>query len=194
MKIILGSSSPRRKEILSYFSLPFIQASPTFDESTLLFGGDPAAFVREMAEKKAQTLAGKFTDPILTADTVVYCHNRLYQKPAHAEEAFQMLTDLSGGWAQVFTGVCIHYQGKSHVKAQESRIHFHSLTEEEIRRYHKIFNWSDRAGGFYIQKAGSIIMKEIIGCFYNIMGLPITATRELLEEIGVNLWDYLLPE
>ena len=194
MKIILGSASPRRKEILSFFSLPFEQGSPTFDERSLLFGGDPEAFVNEMAEKKALSLAPKYTDPILTADTIVFCHNKVYMKPRDEREAFQMLKELSGNTAKVYTGVCVYYQGKARTKAAVSEIVFEDLTDAEIKRYHKMFDCYDRAGGFYIQKAGSIIIKEIKGCFYNIMGLPINTVKELLLTIGIDLWDYLRDE
>lgn len=194
MKIILGSASPRRKEILSFFSIPFEQGSPTFDERSLLFGGDPEGFVNEMAEKKALSLAGKYKDPILTADTIVFCHNKVYMKPRDEKEAFQMLKELSGNTAEVYTGVCVYYQGKTRIKAAVSQITFQDLTDDEIKRYHEKFDCYDRAGGFYIQKAGSIIIKEIKGCFYNIMGLPINTVKELLLKIGIDLWDYLLPE
>lgn len=194
MKIILGSASPRRKEILSFFSLPFEQASPTFDERSLLFGGDPAAFVTEMATKKALSLREEYSDPILTADTIVFCHHKVYMKPRDQKEAFQMLKELSGNTAEVYTGVCVYFQGKAKSKSEVSKIVFQDLTDAEIKRYHEKFDCYDRAGGFYIQKAGSIITKEIKGCFYNIMGLPINAVKELLKEIGIDLWDYLLPE
>ncbi len=194
MRIILGSSSPRRREILSFFSLPFIQASPTFDEETLLFGGDPESFVKEMAEKKALSLKETFQDPILTADTVVYCHKSLYSKPKDEIDAYRMLKELNGCEAAVFTGLCLYFQEKVFLKAQKSSICFHDLSEKELKRYHKAFDCKDRSGGFYIQKAGGIIVKEIKGCFYNIMGLPITATKELLQEIGIDLWDYLKPD
>ncbi len=193
-KIVLGSNSPRRKEILSFFSLPFTTASPTFDESSLLFGGDPESFVKEMAEKKALSLAASYEDPILTADTVVFFQGKLYMKPQNLKDARQMLTELNGKKAHVFTGLCLHYQNKRWMKSQESTILFHPLNEEKIRKYHEAFDCFDRAGGFYVQKAGSVIIKEIHGCFYNIMGLPITATRDLLQEIGIDLWDYLKPE
>lgn len=191
MKIILGSNSPRRKEILSYFSLPFVQAASTFDESTFAFEGDPAAFVTEMAEKKAAALAHQFSDPILTADTVVFCHKKLYIKPENEQEALQMLMELSGHAASVFTGVCVRWKEKILSKAEESQIVFHKLTEKQIKKYHSVFDWKDRAGGFQVQKGGGIIIRQIKGDFYNIMGLPITTTRDLLLEIGIDLWDYL---
>jgi len=193
MKIILGSNSPRRREILSFFTLPFEQVSPEFDESTLPFRGDPEAFVMEMAEKKALSLASRYKEPILTADTIVFSRKKLYMKPESEEEAFQMLQELSANSAQVFTGVCVHFGQKTLVKAAETQILFHTLTEKQIRHYQSLFDWRDRSGGFYAQKGGSIIIRQIKGDFYNIMGLPITTTRELLSQIGIDLWNYLKP-
>lgn len=192
MEIILGSQSPRRREILNYFSLPFQQLTPGFDETQVVFHGDPASFVCEVAERKALCLSERFPEiPILTADTTVYRQKRLFMKPDTMEEASAMLRELSGKEHQVYTGVAVALGSKLFVDAEMSRVEFHELTEPQIRTYHQFFHPLDKAGGYAIQKGGSLIVKRIEGCYYNIMGLPIHTVRRLLLKVGIDLWDYL---
>lgn len=192
MQIILGSNSPRRREILNFFSIPFTQASPDFDEALVLFQGDPQAYAKETAVRKAQSLIDRFpNDVILTADTVVYRNGRVFLKPESLEEAHGMLRELSGKDHQVFTAVTVAHKNKLFSDVEESRVFFHELTEPQIRTYHNHFLPLDKAGGYAIQKGGSLIVKRIEGCYYNIMGLPIHTVRRLLLNAGIDLWDYL---
>ncbi|MBX7065916.1 MAG: Maf family nucleotide pyrophosphatase [Parachlamydiales bacterium] len=192
MELILGSNSPRRREILNFFSIPFKQASPDFDEAQVIFRGDAAAYAKETAVRKAQCLTDRFPDDvILTADTVVYRNGRVFLKPESLEEAHGMLRELSGKDHQVFTAVCVAKKNELFSDVEESRVFFHELTEAQIRTYHNHFLPLDKAGGYAIQKGGSLIVKRIEGCYYNIMGLPIHTVRRLLLNVGVDLWDYL---
>jgi septum formation protein len=192
MELILGSSSPRRREILSFFSIPFRQISPDFDESQVLFEGDPAAFTQEVAKRKAMSLAESYPDqPILTADTVVFQGGRLFLKPESLEEAKAMLSELSGKEHEVHTGICVA-KGKEHfTDGAISLVQFNELTPDQIDTYHRHFGPLDKAGGYGIQKGGSLIVKRIEGCYYNIMGLPLQPVCRLLLKVGINLWDYL---
>jgi len=191
-ELILGSQSPRRREILSFFSIPFIQQAPSFDETLVLYQGNPVDFVCEVASRKALCLYERYPDhPILTADTVVVLEGRLFLKPESFEEAFAMLKELSGREHSVFTGICAALGTKRQTVAEESKVEFHPLSDEEIRAYHKNFYPLDKAGAYAIQRGGSVIVKRISGCYYNIMGLPLTATRHLLGNIGINLWNHL---
>lgn len=192
MPLILGSNSPRRKEILNFFSIPFQQANPDCDESQIPFQGDPAAYVSEVAHRKALCLIDRHpNDTILTADTIVYAKNRLFLKPESLQEAHAMLRELSGKEHQVHTGVCIAQKNRCFIDSEESRVFFHELTDSQIHTYHSHFLPLDKAGGYAIQKGGSLIVKRIEGCYYNIMGLPIQTVRRLLLKAGIDLWDYL---
>ncbi len=193
MEIILGSQSPRRREILSFFSIPFRQVPSDFDEAQVLFRGDPAAYAQEMARRKAEVLGRRFpNDLILTADTVVYLPNcGIFNKPETAKEAHAMLRELSGKEHQVFTGVCVAKGSEVFCAAEKSLVEFHQLTDDQIRIYHKSCSPFDKAGGYAIQKAGSLIVKRIEGCYYNIMGLPLQTVHRLLLNVGIDLWDYL---
>ncbi len=191
-KLILGSQSPRRREILNYFTIPFTQEAPSFDETQVPYHGDPAAFVCEVSSKKALCLQDKFPDsPLLTADTIVSLDGRLFMKPESPAEATSMLSELAGKKHSVFTGVTVALGQERYVAAEESLVEFHPLTEKEIRAYHESFHPMDKAGAYAIQRGGSVIVKRIEGCYYNIMGLPLNTTRRLLAKIGIDLWDFL---
>ena len=193
-ELILGSQSPRRREILNFFSVPFIQAASDFDETRVPFHGDPEAFVREVAIQKAASLLESYPDhPILTADTVVAMDGRLFLKPESPEEAFGMLKELSGKKHSVFTGVCVTRGKERFSGVEEAFVKFHSLSDSEIHAYHESFHPFDKAGAYAIQRGGSVIVKRIEGCYYNVMGLPLNTTRSLLAKIGINLWDFLKP-
>ena len=192
--LILGSSSPRRKEILSFFSIPVRQISPHFDESQVLYEGDPAAFVQEVARRKAICLAEKHpTDPILTADTVVCQGGRIFLKPESMEEAHTMLSELSGKEHQVYTGVSVAKNKDIFTDAAVTVVELHELTQDQIQTYHRHCGPLDKSGAYAIQKGGSLIVKRIEGCYYNIMGLPLQPVYRLLLKVGINLWDYLKP-
>jgi septum formation protein len=194
LKLILGSQSPRRRDILNFFSIPFEQATPELDETQVLFQGDPVSFVCEVARRKSLCLQDRFPGkPILTADTIVFREGKLYMKPESLEEAFIMLSELAGKKHSVFTAVCTARDSERWVEAQQTAVSFHELTASQIHAYHKQFNPLDKAGSYAIQGGGAIIVKRIEGCYYNIMGLPIDTTRRLLSKVGIELWDYLKP-
>jgi len=191
-RLILGSQSPRRKEILGFFSLPFEQVTSCFDEDSVIFRGDPVGYVCEIAEGKGCALAQRFPDAfILTADTTVYKDGKIYGKPKDADEAFKALSELAGEWHSVFTGVSLCSKNEIWTRHEETRVLFNDLTPEEIRHYHTKLHWSDKAGGYAIQMAGGLAIKKIDGCYYNAMGLPINCLRHLLLKVGIDLWDYL---
>lgn len=192
MRFILGSQSPRRKEILGYYSLPFEQMDSHFDESTLPFTGNPETYVSSLAEQKALALSKQHPEAaILTADTIVYRHGKIYGKPANEEDAIGTLMELSGNWHSVFTGVSLNYQGKLYSQVEETRVLFNPLSPEQIRNYLSKLHLYDKAGSYQLQQAGGIIVNKIDGCYYNVVGLPINTVRALLKNIGVDLWDYI---
>lgn len=194
MELILGSSSPRRQEILSFFSIPVRQIAPHFDESQVLFEGDPAAFVQEVARRKAICLAERHpAQPILTADTVVCQGRRIFLKPESMDEARTMLSELSGKEHQVYTGICVAKNKEIFTDAAVTTVELHELTQDQIQTYHRHCGPLDKSGAYAIQKGGSLIVKRIEGCYYNIMGLPLQPVYRLLLKVGINLWDYLKP-
>lgn len=192
--LILGSRSARRKEILSFFSIPFVQISSDFDENTIHFAGDPQQYALSLARKKAETLSQRFPDHcILTADTVVYFKDKVYNKPINEEHAHAMLKELSGHWHSVITAIAIRYHNTITSNWEETRVLLHPLSEEQITLYHRNCHFLDIAGSYTVQKAGNIIISRIEGCYYNVMGLPLKTLRTLLLHAGIDIWNYLHP-
>lgn len=192
MQLILASKSPRRREILSFFNLSFKQISPKFDENSIPFQGDPAKYVQMLAQGKVNSLTQEFPhELILGADTIVYKDGKIYGKPKDLKQAFDYLKELSGKWHSVFTSLIASLKGQNFQVLEETRVLFNQLTEKNIQRYHQMIDFSDKAGGYAIQGEGSLIVKRIEGCYYNVMGLPINALHFLLEQIGIDLWEHL---
>lgn len=191
-RLILGSQSPRRREIMGYFSLPFEVATSDFDEDGVPFRGDPSAYVCEIADGKAHLLAKKHPEAvILTADTTVYKGGRIFGKPATQEEALEFFSSLSGSWHSVYTGVALQRGSETWSAFEETRVLFNDLSPAEILAYHAQLHWADKAGGYTAQMAGGLAIKRIEGCYYNVLGLPINTVRKLLLEVGIDLWNYL---
>ncbi len=190
MSIILGSSSPRRKEILQFFNIPFEQLSPSFDETSHPYSGDAIAYVTSLAEEKARSIPID-NRIILTADTVVLKGKTLYNKPESEAQALEMLHDLNGSTHLVYTALSCKLGAHLFTDYAETKITFIKATDNQLLAYHKAFNGLDKAGGYGIQKGGSIIVEKIEGCFYNVMGLPLSTLQKVLQSAGVELWDYL---
>lgn len=192
IRLILGSQSPRRREILDYFSLKYEQITPDFDEDQIIFEGDGAKYASKIALGKAESLSMLYPDAaILTADTVVYKDKNIYGKPKDNLDAFRMLSELSGSWHSVFTGVVLKYGAKTYVETEETKVLFNPLTPNQIDLYLNALHFADKAGGYAIQLAGSLIVRRIEGCYYNVMGLPINVVNNLLEKVGIRLWEHL---
>lgn len=192
MRLILGSQSPRRKEILNYFSLSFEQISSSFDEDSIPYTNDPSNYALSLAQGKADELAALYPEAaVLTADTVVHKETKVYGKPNDPKQARQMLKELAGGWHSVFTGVVLTYQQQFFSGIEETRVLFNPLTDGQINQYLEALHWADKAGGYAIQLAGSLIVRRIEGCYYNVMGLPINVVATLLQKINISLWDHL---
>ena len=192
MRLILGSASPRRKEILGYFSLPFEQIPSDFPEETIAFEGNPKEYATILSQKKGESLRDKFPDSlIVTADTIVYANGRVYNKPRDRQEAFQFLTELSGSWHDIYTAVTMTKGNTSYSDIENTKVLFHTLTPQQISAYHDQFTYLDKAGGFAVEGSGNIILKRIEGCYYNILGLPMNPLRSLFLKMGIDLWNHL---
>lgn len=177
---------------MSYFSLPFVQIASDFDEESVPFSGQPDKHATLLSQEKARVLTEKHPhDVILTADSVVFCKGKLYNKPADEQEAMQYLIDLGGHWHSVFTGVTVRKGSQFHSGHEETKLLFHKLSEDQIQKFHRHCYFLDKAGGYAIEKSGNLIVSRIEGCYYNVLGLPINLSRQLLLNFGIDLWDFL---
>ncbi|WP_155982732.1 nucleoside triphosphate pyrophosphatase [Paucisalibacillus sp. EB02] len=181
-ELILASTSPRRKELLELAKIPFIIRKQTIDES-IITTNDPAQKVEQLALHKAMHV--EFLNPhevILTADTVVAYKGIIYGKPKNHEDAFQMLSNLSGDTHEVYTGVAIQSIDKKISFVEKTTVEFWPLNEVEINEYIFTKDPFDKAGAYGIQSQGAILVKQIIGDYYNVVGLPISrVVRELMK-------------
>ncbi len=188
-KIILVSASPRRKQILSDAGFPFEVVPASVDES---FDPNlPPARVPEMlAHRKVEAFGN--ADPgkvIIGADTVVIIQGALLNKPENREQAAEMLSRLSGKVHEVVTGVCIQSRLGTRTFADTTRVHFKTLSSEEIAFYIDHFRPFDKAGAYGVQDfIGMIGIERLEGSFYNVMGLPIHLVYEHLKPFIV--WNH----
>ncbi len=181
-KIILGSQSPRRKQLLSELGLQFeIRTKDIPEEYPSHLKGERIAIY--LAELKANSLKETLTEKelLITADTIVLVQERMLAKPANSAEATEMLTLLSGQMHEVFTGVCLLSLEKKSTFVVRTKVYFRTLTPEEIEYYIRQFKPYDKAGAYGAQDwLGLVGIEKIEGSYFNVMGLP---TKELYEHL-----------
>jgi septum formation protein len=181
-ELLLGSASPRRRELLSSLGFKFTLVSLDVKEEwpVDLRGKDIAMY---LAKLKAGGFTGKLsgTQVLITADTIVWCQDKIYNKPADFDEGKRMLRSLSGKMHQVFTGVCLTSSDRQVTFYDESKVYFKQLSDEEIEFYLNNFKPYDKAGAYGVQDwLGYIGIDRIDGSFYNVMGLPVKLLYEQL--------------
>jgi septum formation protein len=173
LKIILASQSPRRKELLSSLELTFECFTKSIDES-YPENMEPTSVAKFLSEKKSNEYIIKNNEIIITADTIVIHKNKILNKPKDKLQAAQMLRLISDTSNNVMTGVCVRSNNKQISFAESTQVTFGALGESEIQFYIDNYNPLDKAGAYGIQDwIGKIGVKNINGCYYNVMGLPI---------------------
>ncbi len=180
--IILGSQSPRRKQLLEGLGIDFSVKTQDVEEkfSNILNKCEIAVY---LAELKACALENAMAtnDLIITADTIVWLNGEVLGKPIHYEDAYQILTKLSGQKHEVITGVCIKTKTKSVSFHAITDVYFKTLSEQEIKYYLDNYKPYDKAGAYGVQEwIGYVAVERIDGSFYNVMGLPIQQLYEHL--------------
>ena len=181
MNLILASASPRRKELLSLFGIPFVIRAADIDE-TMDPGRSPYDEVGRLSRQKALATVRTAEDVVIAADTIVVCQGRTLGKPRTEEEASEMLRLLSGRDHQVMTG-CTLLQGDRVLTFTEvTDLHFRPLRESEITRYVKSGEPMDKAGAYGIQGGAALFCEKMAGDYYNVMGLPVCRLGEALRQ------------
>ena len=184
MTLILASASPRRRELLAMTGLPFTVDAPDVDETCSL---PPREAVMELSRRKAQAAAALHPGcVVLAADTLVSVDNTVLGKPHDADDAFRMLRSLSGRWHQVYTGVTvIGADGTIRCEADATDVYFEDMTDEAIRRYIATGEPMDKAGAYAVQGIAGLWISQLRGSHTNVIGLPMTLVRRMLEETGL---------
>ena len=190
MQLILASQSPRRKELLGLFRIPFTIRVADIDE-TMDPQKDPAAEVARVSRQKAMAVKRDPNDVVIAADTIVVLEGKILGKPADKDHARAMLTALSGREHQVMTGVTVLIRERCMTHTEITDVHFRSLSQKEIDDYVQTGEPMDKAGAYGIQGGAALFAEKIQGDYYNVMGLPVcrlflmlrTVAPEILEDI-----------
>jgi septum formation protein len=170
--IVLASTSPQRRAILTQLEIPFEVVAPRFVE---LPGGDPVAH----AVGKARSVDGG-DRPVLGVDTVVLCNGEQLGKPSGEPDARRMLGLLSGVTHDVVSGLCLRGPGWEETAQATTRVVFRTLSPGDLDRYLAGREWEGRAGAYAIQGRGASLVRRIEGDYLNVVGLPGALLVELL--------------
>lgn len=187
MDIVLASGSPRRAELLTQIGISYRVVTSMVKEDK------PYAplpqWVQDLALHKAQAVAAITGEIILAADTIVVKEGKTLGKPVDEREAEEMLTFLSGDVHEVMTGISVvnRLTGQVYQDIEVTRVYFRTLTAQEIKAYVASKEPLDKAGAYGIQGLGGLLAARIEGCYYNVVGLPLVKTMNLLRKCGVSI-------
>lgn len=186
MKIILASRSPRRKMFLKQLGIPFIIKVAKIEEITF---NNPVESCIYNATQKVKWVANNIkldkNSIIIGFDTLVYFEGRIIGKPKNRDESKKMLRALGGKWHEVYTGVALWDDGKIKSDYEKTSVKFHDLTESHLDFYVNSGETLDKAGSYGIQDKNISFINRIDGSFTNVVGFPLSVTRNLLKEAGV---------
>ena len=181
MKLILASQSPRRRELLGLWGIPFEIRVPNADE-TMDPTGEPAQQVALVSRRKAEATPRDEDAVVVAADTIVVCDGKILGKPKDPEDAARMLRLLSGRTHQVMTGLTVLYQDKVCSHTEVTQVTFRELSDSEILRYVRSGEPMDKAGAYGIQGGAALFAQGICGDYYNVVGLPVCRLVQVLQE------------
>ena len=187
--LILASASPRRSEILKQIGVDFTVEPANIDETGL---SDETAtqFVTRMALEKARAVCQKRADsiPVLGADTIVTIGSKIFGKPKNIDDAWTMLSALSGNSHQVLTSVAIDNGSKYAVLVSKTMVKFRTISYPEYLTYWRTGEPLGKAGAYAIQGYGAVFVERIEGSYSGVVGLPIAETSKLLQQFKVPIW------
>jgi septum formation protein len=183
MPLILASQSPRRKELLGLFGIPFEIRVADIDE-TMDHAMPAQQEVARVSRMKALAVPRSADDVVVAADTIVVCQGKVLGKPHSEAEARQMLQLLSGRDHQVMTGVTVLRGQREVVFTEITDLHFRELSDREIGRYIATGEPMDKAGAYGIQGGAALFCEKMHGDYYNVMGLPVCRLGQVLKELA----------
>jgi septum formation protein len=191
--LYLASTSPRRREILRNLGLVFEVVPTAFEEALGDRHPDPPALAAEYALQKMEHASFPRGSGIaLTADTLVFLGDRIMGKPSDRADARRMLSLLSGRVHGVVTAICLRdlQPGKTVVAATVTQVVFDPISDDLMERYLDWGEWIDKAGAYGIQGMASLFIREIDGCFFNVVGFPVNLFYQNLHQLGYRLEDF----
>lgn len=195
-KIILASSSPRRRQILENLSIPFEVINSEVDE-TIDVDNSPYEWVKTLSSKKANAVLDKVEGPavIIGVDTVVADLGRILNKPDSKETAVKMLRQLQGRHHSVYSGMTLLFvDEKGNVEEENfvdaTEVTFNKMTIEEIEMYLNTGEFTDKAGGYGIQGKASMFIDSITGSYDTVVGLPVPILYNALKRHGIQIMNF----
>ena len=186
MSLILASASPRRRELLGLFHIPFQIRVADIDE-TMDSDGSPAEEVARVSRLKALAVSREPEDVVIAADTIVVCGGTVLGKPHSQQEAVDTLHLLSGRDHQVMTGVTVLRGDRAETFTEITDLHFRPLTDKEIDAYVASGEPMDKAGSYGIQGGAALFCSAMTGDYYNVMGLPVCRLGLVLRQMAPDL-------
>lgn len=191
MQLILASSSPRRRELLGLFGIPFAVRAADIDE-TMDPEKTPFDEVARVSRAKAKAVPRQQEDVVIAADTIVVCQGKVLGKPADPAEAVKMLTLLSGRDHQVMTGCTVLRGEKCETFTEVTDLHFRPLSQKEIENYVATGEPMDKAGAYGIQGGAALFCERMVGDYYNVMGLPVCRLGQTLRSVAPEVMEDML--
>ncbi|AFV10832.1 septum formation protein Maf [Thermacetogenium phaeum DSM 12270] len=188
-EIILASASPRRKKLLEQIGLKF-RVIPSRVEEIPEPGLEKRELVLRLANLKAGYVAGLYPWAIvLGADTIVCCEGQILGKPRDRDDAARMLRLLSGRIHEVITGLVLRQESRGLVRTEAvtTLVRFRDLSQREIDGYIATGEPFDKAGAYGIQGYGALLVESINGCYFNVVGLPLSRLAAMFRDFGVEL-------
>ncbi|WP_284380063.1 Maf family protein [Amylibacter marinus] len=180
MKLILGSASPRRRDLLAQIGVHPDEIRPADIDETPEQGERPLAYVQRMAAEKARAIAADDAALILTADTIVACGLRILGKPTDAAQAADYLKLLGGRRHRVTTAMTLRRGAKITTRSVTTSVKMKRLSDQELSQYIQSKEWQGKAGGYAIQGIASAFIPFISGSYTNVVGLPLAEAATLL--------------
>ena len=188
MQLILASASPRRRELLGLFHIPFTIRVADIDE-TMDPAKPPFDEVARVSRLKALAVPAEDDDIVIAADTIVVCEGKALGKPGSEAEAVSMLQLLSGRDHQVMTGCTVARGDASVTFTEVTDLHFRPLSQKEIENYVASGEPMDKAGAYGIQGGAALFCERMVGDYYNVMGLPVCRLGQVLKTVAPELME-----
>ena len=188
VRLVLGSGSPRRLELLAQLGLTPDAVSPPDIDETPRPGERPADYCARIAAAKLDAVEAGTDDVVLCADTTVALGRRILGKPADADEAASFLARLGGRRHKVHTAIGVRRGTRRWHRVSTSSVRMKRLSEAEIAGYLATGDWRGKAGGYAIQGPAAAFVPWIEGSFTGVVGLPLHETANLLRAAGLEVW------
>jgi len=187
-KIVLASGSRARLEVLRKAGFDVKVLLPDIDERKVSIS-EPRELVRTLARMKLDYVTEHMKDaidglPLISADTLGWYHGEILFKPKDRTDARNILMALGGDWHEVITGFSVYYSGRIESGISVTRVLMRDYSEEELVRYLDTGEYEGKAGAYAIQGRGGLLVESVKGCFFNVMGLPLSRIWEAMIRLG----------